>query len=376
MNKPLSNTVDRRHLQLQHWAAKALQSYGAPPEVAAIDAGAISGCFKLVPLCGDAGFRRYFRSLTEPSMIAVDAPPGKTNCGRFVRLADYLRRHGLCTPRVFGADIEQGFLLQEDLGDKLLLGQVNSSNAQALYTLVLNQLLRLQQVPSAEGLFPAYDRAFLLREMRLLPEWLAESLLAYQLNTADSQLLEHTFTLLLDCAEKQPQVLVHRDFHSRNLMLRDGEQPALIDFQDAVWGPITYDLVSLLRDCYIRWPRAQVERWALNYATRAKAAGILPTVKSQTFLRWFDWMGLQRHLKVLGLFPRLCLRDGKQHYLFHLPLVIRYILEVADNYKELMPFADWFRGTLLPLIERQAWYRDYRCAEGWPQDEVGGRVVL
>lgn len=361
MEEPLRAAVDRRRMQLQRWAAGALQTTAGPSP----DATGSNDRLELVPLDGDASLRRYFRSRTEPSLIAVDASLQGAICERFAVLSDYLRDHGLHTPRVFGADIEQGFLLQEDFGDNLLLHQLDHGNASKLYASVLDELLRLQQVPRAEGLFPAYDREFLHREMRLLPEWLAESLLAYKLCAADRQLLEHTFALLLDSAEMQPQVLVHRDFHSRNLLLRDGGQLGLIDFQDAVWGPVTYDLVSLLRDCYIRWPRSQVESWVFDYVARANAANVVAAVEPQIFLRWFDWMGLQRHFKILGLFPRLCLRDGKRNYLSHLPLVVRYTLEVADSYRELAPFADWFRGTLLPLMERQTWYRDYRCAEGW-----------
>ena len=346
MSERLKNAADSRREALCRWSARALQ------------AGEVS----LEPLAGDAGFRRYFRALTEPSLIAVDSPPERTNPGRFVAVADYLRRHGIHTPMVAAADVEHGFMLLEDLGDTQLLSQLNRDSVAGLYGEVLNELLCLQQIPAQDDLFPPYNRELLLTEMRILPEWLAEKMLGYTLTAADNQLLERTFKLLLDSAVEQPQVLVHRDYHSRNLMLRDGERPGVVDFQDAVWGPVTYDLVSLLRDCYVRWPREQVERWALCYAASAESAGVIGQIPADTFLRWFDWMGLQRHIKVLGLFPRLCLRDGKKSYLPDLPLVIRYALEVAGRYPELTPFADWFRDELLPLIERQSWYRDYRSA--------------
>lgn len=342
------NAHNERREALSLWAGRAL----------GLDSGA-----QLTKLAGDAGFRRYFRTLSEPHMIAVDSPPQRTNPARFVAVADYLRRYGIHTPMIAAADVEHGFMLLEDLGDCQLLSQLDDDSVEGLYAEVLSELLCLQQIPPpTDDLFPPYSRELLLTEMRILPEWLAEKLLGHSLSEADRKLLEDTFNLLLDSATEQPQVLVHRDYHSRNLMIRDGERPGVVDFQDAVWGPVTYDLASLLRDCYIRWPRERVERWALAYAATAEAAGVLESVEPQTFLRWFDWMGLQRHIKVLGLFPRLYLRDGKEGYLPDLPLVIRYALEVSERYPELKPFADWFRAELLPLIEDQDWYRDYRSA--------------
>ncbi|MFC6634435.1 aminoglycoside phosphotransferase family protein [Microbulbifer taiwanensis] len=347
MSEPLNGGTDERREALSLWAGRALELGNPVP---------------LQTLAGDAGFRRYFRTLTEPRLVAVDSPPQRTNPARFVAVADYLRRHGIHTPMVAAADVEQGFMLLEDLGDCQLLSRLDGDSVEGLYAEVLSELLCLQQIPPADDLFPPYNRELLLTEMRILPEWLAQKLLGYELGDADSRLLETIFGLLLDSAAEQPQVLVHRDYHSRNLMIRDGERPGVVDFQDAVWGPVTYDLASLLRDCYIRWPRERVERWVLSYAATAEAAGVLESVAPQTFLRWFDWMGLQRHIKVLGLFPRLYLRDGKQGYLPDLPLVIRYALEVSERYPELKPFADWFRAELLPRIERQDWYRDYRSA--------------
>jgi len=347
MSEPSTDGIDKRREALGQWAGRALRAGDAVP---------------LQNLAGDAGFRRYFRTVTEPRLIAVDSPPERTNPARFVAVADYLRRHGIHTPMVAEADVEHGFMLLEDLGDQQLLGLLGDDSVEGLYAEVLSELLCLQQIPPADDLFPPYSRELLLAEMRILPEWLAQRLLGYEPGDADTQLLEHTFGLLLDSAAEQPQVLVHRDYHSRNLMIRDGERPGVVDFQDAVWGPVTYDLASLLRDCYIRWPRERVERWALAYAATAEAAGVLQPVAPATFLRWFDWMGLQRHIKVLGLFPRLYLRDGKRGYLPNLPLVIRYALEVADRYPELKPFSDWFRAELLPLAECQDWYRDYRGA--------------
>ena len=357
MSECVTEKQDQRREELREWSARALasghQQLALPP---------LQETLHLSPLSGDAGFRRYFRTDTRPSLIAVDSPPQKTNVRRFVALADYLRRNGIHTPMVIAADVEQGYMLLEDLGDTQLLRALDNDSVAGLYAEVMNELLCLQQIKRTEDLFPPYDRALLHMEMRLMPEWLIGKLLQRELTPEEDQLLERTFAHLLDSASAQPQVLVHRDYHSRNLMLRNGERPGVVDFQDAVWGPVTYDLASLLRDCYIRWPREQVENWALAYASIATDAGILPQVSSQTFLRWFDWIGLQRHLKVLGLFPRLYLRDGKHGYLPDLPLVLRYTLEVCESYPELSPFADWFRGEILPLIEQQDWYRDYRTA--------------
>ncbi|QFT53356.1 aminoglycoside phosphotransferase family protein [Microbulbifer sp. THAF38] len=338
---------DLRRETLTRWVGRALDTESP---------------IELAKLTGDAGFRRYFRTSTEPRLIAVDSPPERTNPARFIALADYLRRNGVHTPMVMAADTTNGYLLLEDLGDTQLFNVLSHDSVEGLYAEVMSELLSLQQIPREEGLFPDYSQELLLTEMHIMPEWLVGKLLGYSLNEAENRLLQDTFQQLLESAASQPQTLVHRDYHSRNLMVRGGERPGIVDFQDAVWGPITYDLVSLLRDCYISWPRQRVERWALAYAATAEAAGVLEPVDPKEFIKWFDWMGLQRHIKVLGLFPRLSLRDGKQNYLGDLPLVIRYVLEVADRYEELKPFAQWFEQQLLPLIEQQPWYSDYRCA--------------
>src|SRR5690606_11962641 len=193
---------------------------------------------------------------------------------------------------------------------------------------------RMQRSPPEELGLPVYDRHRLRAEMDLFSEWFAPRLLGYEPTVADLHMLDRWFTQLENSALEQPKVFVHRDYHSRNLVYRTGGPPGVIDFQDAVTGPITYDLVSLLRDCYIRWPEARVRRWAMSYANIAMQCGVLPLVSEERFLRWFDWMGLQRHIKVLGIFARLSLRDHKHGYLNDLPLVICYTLEVAKRYEE------------------------------------------
>ena len=320
------------------------------------------GALSLAALSGDAGFRRYYRLNTTPPLLAVDAPPATEDSAAFVRIANFLREQGVHTPDVLAVDLAAGFLLVEDFGDELLLDSLSADTVELLYGEALLSLLRLQQSPFDGALARAYDGARLGAEMQLFSDWFVPQLLGYSLSAEEQTLVSDTFAQLQTAALEQPQVLVHRDFHSRNLMLREGGAPGVVDFQDAVWGPLTYDLVSLLRDCYIRWPREKVEHWALTYGDMAVDAGVMSAVPRAQFLRWFDWMGLQRHIKVLGIFARLYLRDGKTGYLKDLPLVMRYTLEVTESYPELEPFNRWFRTQLLPLAEQQDWYRDYQSA--------------
>ncbi len=313
-------------------------------------------------LSGDAGFRRYFRLASTPPQLAVYAPPATENTRAFVAIAQYLRRFDLAAPEILAVDYDAGFLLVEDLGAELYLPHLTPGSAQELYAQAMQTLLQLQQVPVDPQIFPAYETAKLRSELELLPQWFIEQLLDYRLSRDEYGLLHGCFAKLEQAAGQQPKRIVHRDFHSRNLILRRDAAgqllpPGLIDFQDAVIGPITYDLVSLLRDCYIHWPRAQVERWVQGYEQSARAAGIIPNLRAGEFLRWFDWMGLQRHMKVLGIFARLSLRDGKQGYLNDLPLVLAYTLSVARRYSEFRPLVAWFEQHLLPRIIAQPWYR-------------------
>jgi len=317
----------------------------------------------LEPLAGDAGCRCYYRLNTEPPMLAVDAPPQSENSAHFAQLSQYLLQHHIATPTIAAVDADNGYLLVEDFGDRLLQRALRQQpeSATALYGEALMQLLALQQTPASE-LFPDYDRARLRRELDLFPEWFLGGLLDSAPDESESQMLESLFTLLENSALEQPQVAVHRDFHSRNLLIRPDGGMGIVDFQDAVWGPVTYDLVSLLRDCYIRWPADQIRQWALGYGNLAAGIGLLDDVTEAQFMHWFDLMGLQRHLKVLGVFARLSLRDGKHDYLKNLGLVIRYILEVSARYPELKDFRYWFEHSVLPKAQTQAWYRDYRTA--------------
>ncbi len=308
-------------------------------------------------LSGDAGFRRYFRLASEPPLLAVYAPVATEDTGSFMKIAHHLRRGGVMTPAIAAHDLEHGYLLIEDLGSQLLLDVLDEDNADELYGGALSALQQLQHCPPDPQIFPLYDRDRLRTEMNLFPEWFVGKLLGVATSPAEQSLLEDVFRLLEESALQQPQVVVHRDYHSRNLIHRPHQPPGVIDFQDAVIGPVTYDLVSLLRDCYIAWPREQVQGWALDYAHRLRAAGLATGFDDRQFLRWFDLMGLQRHIKVLGIFARLSLRDNKHSYLNDLPLVVRYTVEVARGYPELANFVEWFDRALQPAIHASAWHR-------------------
>lgn len=336
------------------WPHLTLNDFALRPEFHTPDAQAPSW----QALAGDAGFRRYFRLASEPPLLAVYAPPTTEPNALFLKLASHLRQHGVLAPAVAAADLERGFLLLEDLGATLLRQELNNDSVEGLYAEALNCLLHIQQCPTAELGLPVYDRERLRQEMNLFSDWFVPQLLGHTLTVAELHMLDRWFRRLEDSALEQPQVFVHRDYHSRNLIYRPDGPPGVIDFQDAVTGPVTYDLVSLLRDCYIRWPENRVRRWALCYANIATQAGLLPLVSEERFLRWFDWMGLQRHIKVLGIFARLSLRDGKHGYLNDLPLVVRYTLDVARRYEEAGEFLTWFEETLMPRVRQQPWWTE------------------
>jgi N-acetylmuramate 1-kinase len=343
----MPNTLIEREQQLAHWVATQM-----PASTSAIT---------LTPIASDAGFRRYFRFATPSTWLAVDAPPQTEDSRQFVALARYLSQYGINTPKIFAADEAQGFLLVEDFGDELLDSKLNANTVEALYGQVFHTLIKLQNCPNNETLFPRYDQALLHRELLIFSEWFAEKLLGYAMHAHDQTILTQAFTILEKSALEQPQTLVHRDFHSRNLILQ-ANHIGVIDFQGALWGACTYDLASLLRDCYVRWPTPQVKTWALAYRQQTISSGLLADVSETDFLRWFDWIGLQRHIKVLGIFARLHLRDNKHHYLHDLPLVIRYVLEVSEQYPQFHAFAAWFKTHLLPRAEQQPWYSDYKNA--------------
>ncbi len=313
---------------------------------------ALSG-YAIAPASGDASFRRYFRVTYDgESRIVMDAPPEKESLEPFVTLARELRRIGLNVPEVLAEEHEQGFLLLSDLGTTQYLDVLNAENVERLYGDALGALATLQACGPEAARLPPYDHHLLMAEMGLFRDWLLKRHLGLKLHDEDERMLERMFALLAETALEQPRVAVHRDYHSRNLMVC-AHNPGILDFQDAVYGPVTYDLVSLLRDCYIAWPREQVEAWALGYRDIAQQHGILQQTDEVRFLRWFDWMGVQRHLKASGIFARLNHRDGKSGYLADIPRTVGYIQEVAERYSELAPLAELIDGRVLALLNKQ-----------------------
>jgi len=304
--------------------------------------------FSFEPASGDASFRRYFRiRLADRSYVAMDAPPEKEDIDPFMGIARAYEAIGLNVPHIHAIDRQRGFLLLEDLGDTLYLDKLTPDNADRLYGDALGALATLQACGPVEGL-PLYDRDLLLREMELFREWLVGGLLELELSAEEQGMLDGTFDALAESALGQPQVSVHRDFHSRNLMVTSSHNPGILDFQDAVVGPVTYDLVSLLRDCYISWPASRVEAWARGYFELAVQSGVLRPEHEAFFPGWFDLMGVQRHLKASGIFARLDIRDAKPGYLKDIPRTLGYILELEGRYPLLRGLVDLLRRRVLP----------------------------
>jgi aminoglycoside/choline kinase family phosphotransferase len=292
----------------------------------------------------------------------MDSPPAQEDPQPWIEIGARLSTAGLHVPKVHAYDLQQGFLLIEDLGSALYLPALNDDNVDALYGDAMQALLRMQSGVDVAGMLP-YDRAFLQRELEIMPEWFIGRHLGHAPDSDERDLLQAAFGVLLDSALEQPRCFVHRDFHSRNLLIVEDDNsgvaapelpsPGIIDFQGALFGPITYDLASLLRDCYIAWDRERVQGWAEDYRRQLQAIRLIDdSVDRARFLRWFDLIGLQRHLKVLGIFCRLCYRDGKHGYLEDLPRVLEYVIDVAGRYPEL--------AGMVALLERCIGERDLR----------------
>ena len=313
--------------------------------------------FELRPASADASFRRYFRvSRGDHSWIAMDAPPDKEDLAPYVRVARMLTDVGVNAPRVLECDESQGFLLNSDLGSRTYLAELEEGgDAERLYADAIASLIRIQAggVKHASRL-PSYDGSLLRREMTLFPEWFCERHLGLEPERARG--MESVYEALVAEALRQPRVFVHRDYHSRNLMVGDGKRfganPGILDFQDAVHGPLTYDLVSLLRDCYIAWPLERVQGWVLNFFRSASEAGVPVPESEQALWRSFDLMGVQRHLKAIGIFARLWHRDGKPGYLKDIPRTLGYVKAVSARYPELAPLAEWIDADVGPALAR------------------------
>ncbi len=320
-----------RQQQLQAWVGTALGS-AAP---------------SLEPASSDASFRSYFRtSAGGRSYIVMDAPPPQEDCRPFLRVAGLLKEAGVHVPAVLAEDLQRGFLLLEDMGRQTYLDVLDEGNADRLFGDAIAALI-LWQRATRSGQLPPYDRAFLHRELSLFPEWYVTRHLRLELTAMDMMALQDTFKRLEESALAQPQVFMHRDYMPRNLMLSE-PNPGVLDFQDAVMGPITYDITSLFRDAFVSWPEARVKDWRLKYRDAARHAG-LPLPGVQEFERASDWMGMQRHLKVLGIFARINYRDGKPQYLKDVPRFLNYLREVGHLYKEFTPLL-----RLLDSLEKRA----------------------
>jgi len=345
----------RQSKLLQDWTARQIKALrGKDAEIS-----------KFQTLSGDASFRRYYRlHVNGDSFIAVDAPPDTENNPAFVAIADALIKSGVEVPVVYSSDMSKGYMLLSDLGDQQLLGLLSPDTVDVYYKKALSELVVMQKLQSEDFhrsekeldfSCPDYGLERLQNEMLLFSEWFLPQYLGLGLAKSEIDTLDDTFSLLVNSALEQPIVFVHRDFHSRNIMVTAEDKLAIIDFQDGVMGPVSYDLVSLLKDCYISWPKEQVEGWVMYYGEEVAKAGLFDDkskngLNNVQLLKWFDWMGLQRHLKAIGIFARLNIRDQKPNYLKDIPRTFNYILEVGHCYPELAGFHQLMLGRVLPKL--------------------------
>jgi aminoglycoside/choline kinase family phosphotransferase len=332
VNATLETPLDARASQARDWACAVLDRTAAD----------------FAPASADASFRRYFRlSADNGSWIVMDAPPQNEDCAPFIRIAALMRAAGLHVPDVLAQDLERGFLLLSDLGRQTYLDVLNEDNADALFADAIDALVRWQRA-SRPDVLPAYDAALLQRELDLFPDWYLARHLSVSFDAAAQRQWQTVCERLIAAALAQPQVYVHRDYMPRNLM-PSVPNPGVLDFQDAVCGPLAYDPICLFRDAFISWPAERVEGWLRRYWTQATAAGV-PVPAWPDFRRDADWIGAQRHLKVLGIFARINYRDGKPRYLADTPRFVRYVMAVAPQYPALAPLVDLFERYVLPRV--------------------------
>ncbi len=302
----------------------------------------------LVPASADASFRRYFRITSKNpnfrTLIVMDAPPQHEPLDSFIKVDLLFSEAGLNVPKILEQNVDEGFLLLNDLGTQTFLAELDNDTADALYQDATHALV-LMQSASKPDVLPNYDQALLQRELDLFPEWYLKQHLKVELNQQQTEQLGKSFALIIENNLSQAKVYVHRDYHSRNLMVTQQNNPGVIDFQDAVYGPITYDAASLWRDAYIAWPEERVIDWVVKFWEKGRKAGLPMPDDFGQFYRDFEWMGLQRHLKVLGIFARLFHRDGKDGYLKDIPLVLEYAIATANRYIELKPLARILEST-------------------------------
>jgi len=338
-----------RLASLTIWARDVLGQHGV-----STDTG-----FHLVSASDDASFRRYFRPITTSrypgsrGYVFVDAPPAHENNEAYVYVSEMLTLIGVRVPKIYAADLKLGYMMVDDFGSRLCLdafAQLDYAERGDLVHGAL-EIITSMQLVDVRARLPDYDNALFDSEMSLFVEWFVERQLMLKLSSVEKLEFDRIKKLLCESALGQPVVFVHRDYHSRNLMVLDDGQLGVIDFQDAVMGPVTYDLVSLFKDCYYRFPRGEVCVWVENFRLLLLAQGRIDGISSSAFLKWFDLMGMQRHLKCAGIFSRLNLRDSKERYLADIPLVITYLVETCDFYPEFSEFGNWLKRQILPVIE-------------------------
>ena len=310
-----------------------------------------TSAFNLKPASEDASFRTYHRLfLKNKTFIVMDAPPEQENCKAFIKITKKLRACDVNVPIIHNVNIEQGFLLLSDLGNDLYLNKLNKSSIYELYSDALSTLVSIQVLVNVGGV-DEYDKSLLISEMNLFREWLIEKHLNIKLSDSQVKILTTLFDLLVNNALQQPKVFVHRDFHSRNLMVTKENNPGVIDYQDAVYGPISYDLVSILKDCYIKWPKEEIDKWIDFYLNKLYEEKAQYRINRDEFVRWFDLMGVQRHLKASGIFARLSHRDGKHNFLEDIPRTLSYILDLKETYEELQPICIILEELVLPRLK-------------------------
>lgn len=302
-------------------------------------------------ITGDASFRHFHRVPTQSgSVVLVDAPPATENNSQYQRIATHWRAAGLPLPEILASDLDQGFFLVTDFGDRLLGEVLKSEPPTPRYQQALALLLRIQRLPD-DGTCPPYEMSRFRMELTIFREWFLDKLLGQTLTHAEQSLLDATEHALLTVIQRQHRVCVHRDFHSRNLLLLNNDELGIVDFQDALFGPYSYDVVSLLRDCYVRWPDTDVNAWRDHYAalaTEQLPAQHIARGALQHLVADFDYTGMQRHMKAIGIFARLWVRDGRAGYLPDIPRVLGYLIDVSAGYAELAAFGDWLQGTIAP----------------------------
>ena len=333
--------IDERKKQLMDWLAVTFSTKK----------------FSLEAASSDASFRRYFRvHFDDQSFVVMDAPPLKEDCTSFIAVANLLKAQGINAPKIFHQSLEDGFLVLSDLGSDSYLDKLTERTVDKQYKDAVQVLHKMHGIGLKDLLIPSYDLVLLRQEMDLFGEWFLKTLLGIDLSFKDKETLSQVKEKLTASALEQPQVFVHRDYHSRNLMVTKDNNPGVIDFQDAVIGPLTYDLVSLYRDCYIAWSDEKIYAWLDDFLKQRQERGEVDDFDHRQFYQWFDWMGVQRHMKAVGIFSRLLLRDGKEGYLKDIPRTLGYLITISERYEELKPLAGLIEHhQVVEKFEQQPW---------------------